>query len=140
MLKIIDFSLLTSYCTLIYYLSDQPGIKMPMLFLHQDKLHHFGAYFLMGILAWRCTAYLNVVPIIRFLLTFGLCSLYGASDEWHQSFVPGRESDILDWSADATGTLGAAIWLLLTDNRQFNLKRRQAGLKAGFDVGRKQNQ
>ncbi|WP_031432789.1 VanZ family protein [Methylomarinum vadi] len=138
MLKRIDFSLLLSYCSLIYYLSNQPVIKVPMFFTHQDKLHHFGAYFLMGILAWRCSASLNNAAIIRFFLTFGFCSIYGASDEWHQSFVPGRESDIWDWSADAAGALSAAIWLLLINNRQLNLKRRQAGLKAGFDVARKQ--
>jgi hypothetical protein len=23
---------------------------------------------------------------------------YGASDEWHQSFVPGRSADVHDWS------------------------------------------
>jgi VanZ family protein len=33
-------------------------------------------------------------------------SAFGASDEWHQSFVPGRFTDFWDWLAD---TLGAAI-------------------------------
>ncbi|SHE23773.1 hypothetical protein BPUTEOMOX_1817 [methanotrophic endosymbiont of Bathymodiolus puteoserpentis (Logatchev)] len=35
-------------------------------------------------------------------------SLYGASDEWHQSFVPGRMSDTQDWLAD---TLGGVLFL-----------------------------
>jgi VanZ family protein len=29
--------------------------------------------------------------------------LYGASDEWHQSFVPGRYPAVSDWLADAAG-------------------------------------
>jgi VanZ family protein len=33
-------------------------------------------------------------------------SAYGASDEWHQSFVPGRSTDVRDWIAD---TIGAAL-------------------------------
>jgi len=33
-------------------------------------------------------------------------SLYGVTDEWHQSFVPGRASSAADWVAD---TLGAAV-------------------------------
>ena len=33
-------------------------------------------------------------------------SLFGATDEWHQSFVPGRASEVKDWVAD---TLGAAL-------------------------------
>lgn len=28
---------------------------------------------------------------------------YAASDEMHQSFVPGREASIMDWLADAVG-------------------------------------
>ena len=33
---------------------------------------------------------------------------YGASDEWHQSFVPGRSPDVADWFADAAGALAGA--------------------------------
>ena len=34
-------------------------------------------------------------------------ALYGASDEWHQSFVAGRDAALLDWVADLSGvTLG----------------------------------
>ncbi len=38
-----------------------------------------------------------------------LASLYGASDELHQAFVPHRASDVRDWIADTAGAaLGAA--------------------------------
>jgi VanZ family protein len=33
---------------------------------------------------------------------------YGATDEWHQSFVPGRQADAADVLADALGALAAA--------------------------------
>jgi MYXO-CTERM domain-containing protein len=39
-------------------------------------------------------------------------SFYGASDEVHQSFVPGRDSDVLDWRADTIGGAAAAGLLL----------------------------
>ncbi len=40
-----------------------------------------------------------------------LTSLYGATDEWHQAFVPLRNSDVRDWVADTLGAaLGAAIY------------------------------
>jgi VanZ family protein len=45
------------------------------------------------------------------LVSIAFCSLYGASDEWHQSFVVGRSSDILDWLADTSGA-SAGIFLL----------------------------
>lgn len=34
-----------------------------------------------------------------------LGALYGAADEWHQSFVPGRVSSLGDWSADVLGVV-----------------------------------
>ncbi len=40
---------------------------------------------------------------IAFLLT----SLYAASDEWHQSFVPTRQGSATDWAIDTLSALGA---------------------------------
>ena len=34
---------------------------------------------------------------------FILASLYGATDEWHQFFVPGREAHLSDWLLDVVG-------------------------------------
>jgi VanZ family protein len=111
MIKLFDFVALITYCGLIYWLSDQPTLPMPMLFPHQDKLHHAIAYFIMAVLTWR-----NLKPIIKrpYLLIFlsvFFCSLYGLSDEWHQSFVEGRHADIIDWLADTVGALLAILLL-----------------------------
>ena len=42
-----------------------------------------------------------------------LAVTYGATDEWHQSFVPGRQVEMLDWGADALGASATAglIWV-----------------------------
>jgi len=32
-----------------------------------------------------------------------IVSAFGVTDEWHQSFVPGRSCDVFDWLADTTG-------------------------------------
>ncbi len=37
--------------------------------------------------------------------------LYGAVDEWHQSFVPGRDAAVGDWLADGVGALLGAVAL-----------------------------
>ena len=101
-----DMLLLGSYCVLIFYLSNQPTLPTPVMFVHQDKAVHFLAYAVMGLLAWRLFAHHIAVPIWIWFATVAFCSLYGMSDEYHQSFVDGRTSEVLDWLAD---TLGAAI-------------------------------
>lgn len=44
------------------------------------------------------------------LAAIALASFYGVTDEFHQSFVPGRMCDPFDWLTDTLGaTLGACI-------------------------------
>ena len=111
MLKIFDILALLSYCAIIFWLSHQPSLPLPMLFEYQDKLHHFTAYFLMGILASRTIRHFVKPPLNLAVVSIVFCSLYGISDEWHQSFVEGRTSDSLDWVADTVGATAAMILL-----------------------------
>lgn len=106
MIKIFDVMALTAYCVLIYGLSAQESLPAPMWFAHQDKLHHAIAYAVMAMFAWRALRHWFDRPIILAFLSLGFCSLYGVSDEWHQAFVPGRDSGAADWLAD---TVGAAL-------------------------------
>ena len=47
-------------------------------------------------------------------------SIYGASDEYHQYFVPGRVCDWVDWVADTLGaTLAAWFYAIWTPYRKF---------------------
>jgi VanZ family protein len=46
------------------------------------------------------------------LFSIIIASVYGLLDEIHQSYIPGRSNDILDWVAD---TLGAITAVLLLD-------------------------
>ena len=46
------------------------------------------------------------------LLTAALVAvLYACSDEWHQSFVPGREGRLRDVGIDSIGAVVASLWL-----------------------------
>ncbi len=111
MIKVLDFMGLFLYCLFIYWLSGQPSLPVPNLFSLQDKILHAAAYFIMGILAWRSFKHLFNLPIILAWFSVAFCSLYGISDEWHQSFIEGRFPDIIDWIAD-TGGAGLAVFLL----------------------------
>ncbi|MDQ7089601.1 MAG: VanZ family protein [Methylococcales bacterium] len=110
MIKLFDFIGLTFYCGLIFWLSHQPALPVPMLFSHQDKLHHATAYFIMAMLTWRALRHFLRQPIWIISLSIIFCSAYGLTDEWHQSFIDGRHADIKDWVAD---TFGASLALLI---------------------------
>jgi hypothetical protein len=66
-----------------------------------DKLVHLLVYGLLGVLCCR----LGRSPRSAVLAVL-VVSAYGATDEWHQSFVPSRSAEAADWVAD---TLGAAL-------------------------------
>jgi len=105
---------LAAYCALIFAisaLSAPPAPDYP--FALGDKLAHAAAYAVMLVLAVRAARVLpsgqslrrRLVPAILF------CLVYGATDELHQYFVPGRSCDVFDWVADGVGAVLAA-WLL----------------------------
>ncbi len=95
---------LLSYCALIYYLSDQTVLPVPHFFNMQDKLIHASAYAVMAWLFWHVVHGLMSLNLLV-VTTILFCSLYGISDEWHQSFIDGRQADVYDWLADSLGAL-----------------------------------
>ncbi|NWF37197.1 VanZ family protein [Mariprofundus sp. KV] len=102
--------LLLSYCALIFYLSSQPMLPVPDLFSIQDKFMHAAAYALMALLFWRAGRFYTAdsacfTAAVLALVCICFCALYGASDEWHQSFVAGRDASFFDWLADLFGAL-----------------------------------
>ena len=49
------------------------------------------------------------VTLSAIAVAFVITVAYGASDEWHQMYVPGRHADIRDLIADAIGALAAGV-------------------------------
>jgi VanZ family protein len=78
-----------------------------------DKIVHF-CYFgsiaaLLGHSVGRRWLWISLVAV----------PLVGAFDEWHQSFIIGRDASIFDWFADAAGTLVflAFYWYYVAETR-----------------------
>lgn len=92
---------------------------MPAVIEFQDKVLHFGAYFVMAVFSWRAFRHQGLIGRNLALASMLFCSVYGLSDEWHQSFVPGRTSSGWDWLADSLGAASATLALLT-----FRLKER----------------
>jgi hypothetical protein len=70
-----------------------------------DKVAHFAVFGFLGTLVYRAGG-----PKWPAWLAVLIVSAFGVTDEWHQSFVPGRDCDVFDWLAD---TLGAALAVTL---------------------------
>ena len=97
----------------IYWLSAQSSLPRDPILGDADKLHNTFAYIA---LAWAALRGARTAPLFRwnpYYQSFVLAALFGASDEYHQSFVPGRQMDIMDWLADLAGILVALAlsWL-----------------------------
>ncbi len=77
-----------------------------------DKVAHISAYFAYGLCVQFAYFGLSGNPIKKkiILWTLIISALFGASDEIHQYFVPGRTCDIFDFLADM---VGASLSLLL---------------------------
>jgi len=73
-----------------------------------DKILHFAAYAVLSLLLIRALAGGRADRITwqRAVLAIVLTTLYGASDEFHQRFTPGRTPDLLDLRADLIGACG----------------------------------
>ncbi|MBI5416237.1 MAG: VanZ family protein [Candidatus Omnitrophica bacterium] len=101
------------YSGIIFWASSLPNLKPPVDLINIDKVCHLFEYTVFGFLLAR--AFYAQCPAWSAGKTWrlaALCALlYGMSDEYHQSFVPGRESSVLDAMADTMGGfLGAYLY------------------------------
>jgi VanZ family protein len=100
----------------IFVSSSLHGIRLPFKFISADKLIHFGIFFILGILAARAFLFQQRFPLVqKYALLFAVLFVmsYGASDEIHQMFVPGRSPEIFDFLADTLGGILAAMTVKL---------------------------
>jgi VanZ family protein len=87
---------------LIFYLSAQPSVG-PELPAWTRIVAHFTEYFVLTAL-WIWALGMRALPTAA-----AISFLYAVSDEFHQSFVEGRDADPLDVAADAAGIAAACL-------------------------------
>jgi len=98
-----------------------PGTSYPQVRLpFADKIVHFGVYAVLGA---ACARGLQLTTRKRGLalaaLTAALVIGFGASDEFHQYFVPSRSCDWHDLVADALGGFAGALAWITTLGRSY---------------------
>ena len=91
----------------IFWLSSQTGNELKAAGLGDDSIHiagHFWMYFLLSFAFYRAT---KSVP-----LAIVLCVAYAFTDEYHQSFVPGRAASWSDITNDTFASIiaGGIVW------------------------------
>jgi len=91
-----------------------------------DWLTHGAAYLVLSLLVCRALAGGVLLPLSAraAALAVVLCAAYGASDEYHQSFVPGRDASAGDVASDLGGAaIGAFVWRRGAGARSFEAQR-----------------
>ena len=92
---------------LIFYLSAQSSVG-PELPAFTRVIAHFSEYALLAALwRWALEPFLGARS---FAAAAAISVLYSISDELHQSFVPGRDSDPVDVLVDCCG-IAFGLWL-----------------------------
>ncbi len=88
---------------------------MPDLPAHvTDKMVHTAIYAALAALCFRALAggrWSGVSVGVAAAAVFA-ATAFGASDEFHQWFVPGRTADVMDLLADFAGSAMAAVMIL----------------------------
>ncbi len=107
------------WMALIFFLSSQS--RLPLLPLGwadalQDIAGHFVAFGVLAILfAWALSGSGVAHPL---WWSLAMVLLYALSDEFHQSFVPGRHPDAFDIATDAAGATCALLLLRYLPRRR----------------------
>ena len=112
------------YCLAIYIQSDLPASEHIPSFEFSDKVLHFFAYAVMGILFYRAYQTLRIKDNPQMLLLFSVvsASVYGISDEIHQYYVPFRDASFLDVIANILGAVCGVylyhLWIFYRNRNQ----------------------
>ncbi|MBU0579519.1 VanZ family protein [Patescibacteria group bacterium] len=106
---------------LIFFLSNQsklPSAPQPLLDLVFKQTAHVVVYAVLYFLIWRAINITATNKLTRFkliALPLIITLIYALTDEFHQSFIPGREATWIDIAFDM---LGASISHYLTHRQK----------------------
>jgi hypothetical protein len=105
------------WALLIFIASSIPNVTLPDLkFVPSDKAVHLLIYLIFCALLHRALVFQSRFPFLArwsLMWCLVLTIAYGASDEFHQSFVPNRDASVYDLMADALGALLFVSFVLI---------------------------
>jgi VanZ family protein len=105
------------WAAFVLFIGSRPYLRPPFLFTGADKLGHGILYGVLAVLVW--VGGRQSWARRPWLWALLVVALVAAGDELHQRIVPGRSSDILDWTADMAGALvGVGAGRMIFGNRK----------------------
>lgn len=113
------WALVAAWAAVIFAFSSIPGSNVPGRY---GSLAHFTEYALLGGLLYHALR-VDRSPAVAYVVATIVASAYGLTDEFHQSFVPLRVPDAMDWLIDTVGALSGAT-ISAAAGRLASLKRR----------------
>ena len=121
----ISWAAVVIWALLIFYVSAQPSLSTHwgIWDFILRKAAHMCEYAVLFLLLWNALAQLKLRERTSLLLGAFLAVCYAASDEFHQTFVPGRSGEPRDVAIDACGVIIALLALTYVRRR---LARRPA--------------
>ncbi len=126
--KLFVYAPLIVYWIILFIATTLPVDNVPT-FAISDKIHHLLAYFILSVLLHLTLIYQRKSRALFINAPASaviIASVYGALDEIHQMFVPGRFADILDWLANFAGAiLGVLFVSFLIKKLKYNPKFNQ---------------
>ncbi len=139
--RFVYLGLVIIWCFTIFMFSHQPGEKTketsdiisgPInenigggrdwgIFIRKGA--HLFEYTLLAFLVMLLVSTSSLQLKYQIPFTFLFCVLYAISDEWHQTFIPGRYGNFTDVLIDAGGCIiGILIYLLIYQIKQKRLR------------------
>lgn len=118
-----------AWCIFIFAVSSIPSDRIPALVDYTDKILHAGVF---AVLCWLLHIAFFFQPntwikkrslYIALLVTM----VYGASDEYHQMFTPGRTTEFWDFLADSTG---GSLYVLVSSYFKFYIMKEDPGVSS----------
>jgi VanZ family protein len=117
------------WAAVIFWFSSQPSppdLGPPFPF--KRKVEHMVGYAILGSLVMRALRKAHALALPKAAaLAIVIAAAYAASDEWHQSFVPGRHPLATDVLVDTAGaSIAAASYWIYESRRSAKANRKTA--------------
>lgn len=121
------------WLAMIHFVSSREASELPSIRI-DDRIAHFVEYFILGILLMLALTAVRGLESRTFVKA-GAAALIALAlamlDEWHQSFVPGRDSSWKDVVFDLLGAATASLLIAWLVERRYGGRREDLASEAG---------